>query len=74
MKHEWDLEKLTLQDILVLSGGADTKSAFEIIARCAKGGAASIPALHIREAFEDFMRSYTEAINPKAKDAASAKE
>lgn len=69
MQYEWDLEKLTLDDVLKITSGTDPRSAFEILARCARGGAASIPALRIREAFEDFMRHYAEAIDPKGTDA-----
>lgn len=63
---QWDFEKLSMKDVLILSTSEnDAKTLFAMIDKALIGGADIVPATKIKEATQEFLEKFGEAVNPK---------
>lgn len=72
---EWDFDKLTVQDALLMgTGEASPKQMYEMINRASVTGLGSIPATELYNVVLDFKDQFSEACDPKGKASPSATE
>lgn len=72
---EWDFDKLTVEDALLMgTGEATPKQMYEMINRASVTGLGSIPATELFNVVLDFKDQFSEACDPKGKANPSAKE
>lgn len=72
---EWDFDKLTVEDALLMgTGEATPKQMYEMINRASVTGLGSIPATELFNVVLDFKDQFSEACDPKGKAKASEKE
>ena len=72
---EWDFDKLTVQDALLMgTGEASPKQMYEMINRASVTGLGSIPATELYNVVLDFKDQFSEACDPKGKASPSEKE
>ena len=72
---EWDFDKLTVNDALLMgTGEATPKQMYEMINRASVNGLDSIPATELFNVVLDFKDQFSEACDPKGKGKASATE
>ena len=72
---EWDFDKLTVQDALLMgTGEASPKQMYEMINRASVTGLGSIPATELFNVVLDFKDQFSEACDPKGKASPSATE
>jgi hypothetical protein len=72
---EWDFDKLTVEDALLMgTGEASPKQMYEMINRASVTGLGSIPATELYNVVIDFKDQFSEACDPKGKGSLSEKE
>lgn len=72
---EWDFDKLTVEDALLMgTGEATPKQMYEMINRASVTGLSSIPATELFNVVLDFKDQFSEACDPKGKGSPSATE
>lgn len=72
---EWDFDKLTVEDALLMgTGEATPKQMYEMINRASVTGLGSIPATELFNVVLDFKDQFSEACDPKGKAKVSEKE
>jgi hypothetical protein len=72
---EWDFDKLTVEDALLMgTGEASPKQMYEMINRASVTGLGSIPATELYNVVLDFKDQFSEACDPKGKASRSEKE
>jgi hypothetical protein len=72
---EWDFDKLTVEDALLMgTGEASPKQMYEMINRASVTGLSAIPATELYNVVIDFKDQFSEACDPKGKGSPSEKE